>query len=172
MMRCVWRILHDADDADDAFQQATHQIWKRWQRIRRHANPRALVLRICINSACDVLRRREAHLRGRARGRGRKWEDLALHVEDLAATDPTPPQALLQQEQRQQILTAIAALSRHQALTVLMRLIHELPYDAIAAALGCSEATARVHYARGRKRLAGELAALAPIARKETDDDS
>ena len=54
--------------------------WKRWQRIRRHLNPRALVLRICINSACDVLRRRHP----RRWGRRRTWEDLALHVEDLA----------------------------------------------------------------------------------------
>ena len=57
MMRSVWRITRDPDDADDALQEALERIWTRLSRIQRHANPRALILRICVNAAYDVLRR-------------------------------------------------------------------------------------------------------------------
>ena len=62
-----------------------------------------------------------------------------MHADQIAANNPTPPQALAQQEQRQQILTAIASLSRRQANAVLMRLFEQLPYGQIAAALGTIE---------------------------------
>ena len=64
MIRSVWRIVRDADDADDAFQAALEKIWRRLETIRRHPNPRALILRICVNAAYDLLRKK-ARLRRR-----------------------------------------------------------------------------------------------------------
>lgn len=39
----------------------------------------------------------------------------------------------------------------------MLHLVEGLPYCEVAAALGCSEATARVHVQRGRKRLRTQL---------------
>ena len=147
MIRSLWRILRDPDDADDACQEAVARIWKRWKQIKRHPNPQALILRTCVNCAYDVLRRRKR----------RRWENLAEHEESLLSGAADPAEELLKKEQRGQILAAIARLSRNQAAAVLMRLVEELPYREIAAALECSEATARTHFHRGRTRLALEL---------------
>ena len=41
MIGCVWRIVRDPDDADDAFQEAMATIWRRWDVVLRHPNPQA-----------------------------------------------------------------------------------------------------------------------------------
>ena len=57
MIRSVWRIVRDPDETEDAFQEALAKIWLNFSKIRRHPNPRALILRICTNAAYDALRR-------------------------------------------------------------------------------------------------------------------
>ncbi len=158
MIRSVWRILRDPDDADDAFQDALTTIWKRLGRIRRHPNPQALILRICVDAAYDVLRRRFRRVRREAS------ETVLNH-----SADPTPSAAeqLSRSEQRTEILSAIAKLSRKQARAILMRVVHEQPYEHIAQALGCSEATARTHASRARARLCELLPDLTPNTNSE-----
>ena len=141
MMVTVWRILRDVHDSEDAFQDATLRIWQKWKQICRHPNPQAMVLRICINCAYDVLRRR------------RYDRDLSHTTEELASHAESVIDRLAQQEQRARILRAIGRLSRNQAVAVLMRLVERMSYADIADALGCQEATARVHCRRGRKKL-------------------
>ena len=53
---------------------------------------------------------------------------------------------------------------RKQATAVLLRLVEQMPYDQIAAALDCSEVTARVHVQRGREELRQKLAHMQPSA--------
>ncbi len=158
MIRSVWRIAQDPDDFDDAFQDALATIWKRLNRIERHPNPKALILRICINAAYDVLRRR---------ARIQRRETPEAIPEALA--DPAPSaseQASIRQE-RDEILRAIAQLPRKQAQAALMRFVQDLSYSDIAQTLECGEGTARTHVMRARTRLAKALAHLAPGPRKE-----
>ena len=56
MVRLVWRIVRHRQDFEDALQEALTTIWKRLDRIRRHRNPHALILRICANAGYDILR--------------------------------------------------------------------------------------------------------------------
>ena len=58
MMRSVWRLAPDPDDAADVFQDASMKILRQWRKVRAHPNPQALVLRICVNAAYDFLRRK------------------------------------------------------------------------------------------------------------------
>ena len=148
MVRSIWRILKDPNDAEDALQDALASIWKRRGRVRRHPNPQALILRMCINAAYDVLRRK-AH---------RPGHQTLDSVEGGVLTGNDA----FQQEQDGEVRRAVARLPRNQAVAVLMRVVGEEPYDAIAHALGCSEATARTHVARARARLRHLLAHLLP----------
>src|SRR5262249_31894503 len=143
MMRSVWRITHDADDADDAFQEAMTQIWQSLPRIRAHPNPPALVLRICVNVACDVIRRK-------TRRDDRERSPGVNEVERLA---PDVASSILSNERRQQVNAAIARLPEQQAAAVTMRFLLHCPYEEIAQALDCAEVTARVHVTRGLSQL-------------------
>ena len=148
MMQTVWRILHDVDDADDAMQETLSQVLKKIERIRRHPNPHALILRMCANAAYDLLRRKI---------RQRQRETVVADHNVLKDSAPTPAEHLLQAEDREAIGTSISELPRNQAVAIFMRLVQEQSYDAIAKALGCRPATARVHVNRGRAKLRQKL---------------
>ena len=163
MIRSIWRIIRDPDDADEAFQNALVIIWKRLRRIRRHPNPHALILRICVNSAYDVLRQK---------ARKRRYEEPEAIPSNLPDPSPTPDEQLVIHENREEIFHAIGQLSRKQAETVLMRFVQELSYKDISHAMGCSEVTVRKHISRARSRLRKMLVHLAPHSQKEVYNDN
>jgi len=141
MMRAVWSVCRDAGEAEEAMQEALCTIWRRLARIRRHRNPKALVLRICLNAGYDVLRRK---IRERERA---SW------VAPAQGFAPPPSEAVLRKERESFILQAMGQLSRNQSAAVVMRLVQNASYDEIAATLGCRASTARKHVERGRERL-------------------
>src|SRR5271157_4416814 len=149
MMRAVWRISRDPDDAEDAFQEALLTVWKRWDRVRKHLNPHALVLHICINAAHDVLRRKV---------RRGKWLEAGALPEDIPDSSASALQDISGAERRAQVLRAIGLLSKNQARAILMHAVEEIPYGDIAAAMDCREVTVRKHVARARDRLRTLLA--------------
>ena len=147
MIHSIWRILDDANDAEDALQDALVTILGRLKRIRRHPNPQALILKICVNAAYDTLRQR---------GR-RKTATICQDTEDPSGS---VEDQLMHRERRAQIVQAVQQLSRKQATAVLMRDMQDQSYQDIAQALGCHEATARKHVSRARARLARVLSHL------------
>jgi RNA polymerase sigma-70 factor (ECF subfamily) len=149
MMRTVWRISRDPDDTEDAFQEALLTVWKRWDRVRRHPNPHALVLHICINAAHDVLR---------CKVRRGKWLEAGAIPEDVPDSSASAVQTISGAEQDAQVLRAIGLLSKNQARAIVMHAVEEIPYGEIAAAMDCREATVRKHVARARARLRTLLA--------------
>jgi RNA polymerase sigma-70 factor (ECF subfamily) len=151
MLRSIWRITQVAEDAEDALQESLILIWKRWARIERHPRPQALILRICVNCACDVLR---ARLRRRSREKALVDPNL-MHAKDCPVE-----QQVHGQELRDDISRALLRLPSRQAMAVSMRYLLELPYEEIGDALGCSETTARVHVNRAHKTLSRLLAHL------------
>jgi RNA polymerase sigma-70 factor, ECF subfamily len=153
MLRLIWRITRVAEDAEDALQESLTIIWKRRARIERHPRPQALVLRICANCACDVLR---------ARLRRGSLETPLVDADTLHAKDCAVDQTLCDLELRDDLSRALVRLPRRQATAVLMRYVLELPYQEIGAALDCSEATARVHVNRAHKTLSRLLVRWAP----------
>ena len=153
MLRTAWRITHDPDRARDALQDAMARVWAQRDRVRAHPNPEALVLRISIHAAIDRLRRERRRLRAEE-----SVEPPAWH----ASPPGGPATAAERSEVHALVLDAIARLPEKQAAAVALRVLEEQPYEAIAAALGCAEPTARVHVLRGREKLKHLLRALAP----------
>lgn len=153
MIRSIWRITRDGQDAEDAMQDALVRIWTRQARIGAHATPQALILRICIDSACDIARRRERHRRR-----------MEPHDPECQLVDSARPawEGLAQQELSAAVLTAIHRLSRKQAVAITLRVFEELSYEQIAEAMECTQATARKHVERARKYLQVVLAKYEP----------
>ena len=160
MMRSIWRVVRKADLAEDCLQDALTVIWKKRLEIHRHPNPPALILKICLDSAYDALRRI---------GRMRRQTDLSPL--DNAPADHGADRSLEEAEFEQQVQRAIRRLPKKQALAVMMRLIHEEPFSAIAQALDCSEVTVRIHISKGRAQLRKWLSPLCQSHRQEEDKD-
>lgn len=165
MTRVVWRIVRNPEDAEDTLQDALATIWRKRRLVRAHPNPRALILRICIQAAWDTLRKRRRDRRHKEADRlhsdfpGDGGPGLPRFA---AGPDASAPDRLVQKETEREILDAIGRLPRKQALGVLMRFVEDQPYEAIAQAMGCSQSTARIHVARGRARLSRWLVHLNP----------
>jgi RNA polymerase sigma-70 factor (ECF subfamily) len=162
MMRCIWRVVRNADLAEDCLQDALAIVWKKRFRIRRHPNPRALILKICLNTACDNLRKQE---------RMRHQTDLSRMADTPSPPDRNADHNLEESEYEEQVQQAINRLPRKRALAVMMRLIHEESYEAIAKALSCSEVTVRIHISRGRAQLRKWLSPLMENKRQEIGDE-
>jgi RNA polymerase sigma factor (sigma-70 family) len=151
MLRTVYRITRDPDRARDALQDAMARVWVRREIVRAHPNPAALVQRIAIQAALDAVRR------------DRRVQRVETPVRTWPATGADGPATEAErQERRALVLEAITRLPEKQAAAVTLHVLEELPYDAVAAALGCAEPTARVHVLRARRAPARLLRDLAP----------
>ncbi len=144
MMQTVFRIVRDPEDAADTFQNALTFIWKNLKKIHHHPNPHAYILRVCVSSSYDTLRKRARRLK---RERPINFEDHAL-MPDIGSEN-----AVLRFEHEQAIQTAIASLPCNQARAVLLHIIEGLSFQTVAEVLGCRESTARSHVSKGKARL-------------------
>jgi RNA polymerase sigma factor (sigma-70 family) len=157
MIGIVARIVRDPEDVADVFQEVLAQIWARLERIDRHPNPHAYIIRICISRSYD-------HLRKRARQRRRE-----IRLESIKAK-VWPARSLGYMKEGNSLTVireAIALLPPNQGQAVLLRLMEDSPYHTIAGVLGCSEATARSHFSKGRARLVKLLGEVGISSYKE-----
>jgi len=162
MMKSIWRVVRHPDLAEDALQNALLTIWRKLDRVRNHPCPEALVLKIALNAACDVLRKRRRLLKHEESYSEREWPGC----------DDAFSRRLEDRELEGEVLKAVARLPRQQAAAVLLRIVQEQSYEAVAKALDCSETTARIHVSRGRARLSRWLAHLIskPGGQEEGDE--
>lgn len=150
MMRTVARLVRDADDAADAFQNVLTMIWRDLERIDRHPNPHGYILRMCVSASYDILRKR-------SRGRRRV---AILETRARYSTKPEALETCAARELERLVLEAVMRLPRQQAQAILLQVIEGEPYDKIAQTLGCSQATARSHISKGKARLREMLSGL------------
>jgi RNA polymerase sigma-70 factor (ECF subfamily) len=153
MMRSIWRIVRHREAAEDALQDALAIVWRKRDAVARHPKPEALILRIAISAAIDTVRRDRRRLR---------HESPGLPDDRMGDPAPSPGQEADARDLRAAVLEAIGYLPRRMATAVLLHVVEEQPYDEVARAMGCSEATVRVNVMRGRARLARRLARRSP----------
>ena len=150
MIRIVGRITRNTEEAEDVFQEILAVIWARLDKIDKHPNPHAYILRICVTRSYDALRKRTRRRRFEVFLENIKAKFLLTHTSDFTKD----------YDRRSAIRKAIAMLPPNQGQTVLLRLIDETPYQKIGSILGCSEATARSHFSKGKARLRKLLAGM------------
>ncbi len=157
MIGIIARIVRDPENAADVLQEVLALIWAKLERIDRHPNPHAYIIRICITRSYDALRKR-------ARRRRRE-----IRLENIQAKIwMTPSPGYIKEEDRATaIREAIAMLPPNQGHAVLLRIVEDSPYHTIAGVLGCSEATARSHFSKGKARLVKLLGELGISSYKE-----
>ncbi len=153
MMRSIWRIVRQKEAAEDALQEALALVWKKRDTVARHPNPQALILKISVDAAYDAVRKSRRRLR----------HEIQVARGEYADVSAAPPAREAEDKSlRAEVLEAIGRLPKRQASAVLLRVVEEQSYEEIAKAMGCSEATARIHVMRGRAVLARRLARYRP----------
>ncbi len=151
MINSIWRILKSQELCHDALQETLTAIWKNFEKIKKHPNPRALVIKISANKAYDSLRKAGRHLR-----------NIEFQEQDpqIPSVNFSGARKIENSEVRQEIITAMSYLPRKQHTAIYMRLIENESYECIASVLDCKEGTVRNHVKRGREKLKKSLAHL------------
>jgi RNA polymerase sigma-70 factor (ECF subfamily) len=107
-------------------------------------------------------------IRHKARARHRRDNLRALlgvtHASriDTPAPAPSPDENTLASERRDRTRCALAQLPRRQSEVLLLVFYHDLTIEEASSVMDVSVGTARVHYDRGKKRLATLLAEEQP----------
>lgn len=135
VVRTVYLILRDESRAEDVCQEAFIQLLDHWPRVSSYERPEAWVRRVAIRLAMRGLRR------------DRLW----VLVRDRIAPPATTRRPDLD------LSWAIRRLPGNQRAAIALFYYEDRPVEEVAAILGCSAATVRVHLHRGRVRLAALL---------------
>jgi RNA polymerase sigma-70 factor (ECF subfamily) len=136
--RLAYGILHDAQEAEDAVQEAIFKAWRAADRLHRDSNVRPWFLKIVANQC-------------RQQRRNRWWAVLRqAEPPDVVAAGHGLPM-----EDADELRRALARLPHDQRLAVVLRYYLDLPYEEVGRVLGVSvpAAKSRVHRVLGRLRL-------------------
>jgi RNA polymerase sigma-70 factor (ECF subfamily) len=149
LRRHLARMLPTEADADDLLQE----VWVRAMRKPPDSGPgsnvRAWLYRVATNAALDRLAmdsRRCCALAGRR-----------LELAPDSASDPDEVLGSLSPAARLRVREKVATLPPKQREAVWLRWVEGQDYEAIAARLDCSKASARANVYNGMKRLRVEL---------------
>ena len=135
VLRTIELMLRDHARAEEVTQDAFVQLLVHWPRVSRYERPDAWVRRVAIRLALRALRR------------DRLWQ---LVRGKLVPRGPERPS-------RFDLDGAIRQLPGSQRAAIVLHYYEDRPTAEVAAILGCSESTARVHLHHARKRLAAML---------------
>ena len=147
--RTAWVITGNAADAEEAAQDAFVKAHAALGGFREGAPFRPWLLAIVSNEA-----------RNRLKSAGRR-ERLALRVAEErrpGGAVPSPEAALLDSEQREELLAALGELSDADREAIACRYFLELSEQQTAEVLGVRRGTVKSRTARALERLRGEVA--------------
>ena len=135
VLRTVFLICHDREQAQDVTQEEFVQLFRHWRKVSRYDRPGAWVRRIAIRMTMQALKRERLR---------------SILERDMT---PIPAEGPIDVD----VLNAISSLPPKQRAATVLFYFGDLPLTEVAEMIGCSHATARVHVQRARTRLANVL---------------
>ncbi len=156
VLNLVYRMLHDAAEAEDLAQNVFVQVYKSAERYKVSSKFSTWLFTIARNLSLNELRRRARHPAESLDAPHPEQEDQPLHqVEDRKTA--SPPAALIHGELVQKLEEALAELPENQRTAILLCRQDELSYEDIAEVLGCSLSATKSLIHRGRETLKQRL---------------
>lgn len=138
----LWRLTGDRELFAEAMQYTLLGMWRHLEKLGGEDAP-GYLYRIALSANAKAWR-------GRI---GRNGQTPSGFADSRTESVPSPDRTELHQAVRR----AIAGLPDKQGRAVVMRYLEQQDYEAIAAALGCSEATARSHVSKAVAALRSQL---------------
>lgn len=129
------RILGNAADAEDVFQETFLRVYAHRNRFRRDAPFRPWVYRITTNLCKDALRKRKRRPTVSLDAPGVEDNDAAGLGDRMASSAPDPSATAVGTETGARLALAVEALPLKQRAVFVMARYDELPYADIAQAL-------------------------------------
>ncbi len=155
LLKLVYRILNDTEEARDVVQVTFFRLWEKRDRFDERWSPNTWIYRIATNLAIDQLRSRQS--------RQRSLEPIRLHQQDAFSARARRDRALLHEDEVMGIFHELAAdLTEKQRAVFLLREVEGLASKEVAQIVGCRESTVRNHLFNARKTLRRELVARYP----------
>jgi RNA polymerase sigma-70 factor (ECF subfamily) len=133
------------DLAGDIVQDAFVRMHKAIDRLDPDRDPSPWVFTVAINTLRDHWRSWEHRNRGRMVDADRLW--------DTPVAGPLPGDSLLTEERNRGVHNALARLSPADREVIWLRSYEDLPFEAVAEALGSSVEAARQRHSRAVRRL-------------------
>jgi len=155
----AYHILGDREEALDVAQEVFLAIYRKMGTFRGESSLKTWIYRIAVRRAANRFRWWN---RLRRRGTVSLEEHLSKNPEREMARDYTskaqsPEDALLRQEEREEVKRMLNELPLQQRVAVIMRDIDGLSYEEIAESLNVSLGTVKSRIARGREVLKHHL---------------
>jgi RNA polymerase sigma-70 factor (ECF subfamily) len=142
----AYRMLGDAQDAEDASQEIFLRAYTRLTSFDRTRRFSTWLLSIASNYCIDRLRRRRF-----------AW----LTLDDVAFSLPShergPERSALDREERDRVQAALRRLPDHYRLVLVLRYWQEMSYNEIAQVTGLTESALKTRLHRARHMLAEAL---------------
>lgn len=135
LQRFAYLVCRNAEDARDLVQDALLGLYPRWTKVSAQGNVDAYVKRSIVNASISRWRRRK---------------EQPAQVPAAQASTPDHAGNVTDAEVAWQLCGTLPPVQR---AAVVLRYYDDLDYPAIAAILGCPEATARSHVHRALTRL-------------------
>jgi len=152
----VYRMLHDATEAEDLAQNVFVQVFRSAHRYQVSAKFSTWLFTIARNFSLNELRRRSRHPSASLDATHPEQDDHPLRQFEDKQTC-SPPESLLHGELEEKIQQALAELPEHQRTAILLCRQEELSYEEIAKVLGCSLSATKSLIHRGRDSLKQKL---------------
>lgn len=144
VLNVAWRILGNADLAQDVHQEVFMAIWRRWPSFNHQVHWRSYLYRTAVRKAIETATR------------VRTVQGSVPQGQEPLAPDG-PESALRAAELQQKLAEALAQLPDRQAEVFVLSRFEGLSHEQISELLCCAQETVRVHLHRALKRLAEEL---------------
>lgn len=152
--RFVYQMAPRRDDAEDIVQEVFVRAYQNLHRYRDEAKFTTWLLRIATNLGTDRARmgQRRQTLEQKEASGALSWMTVGERED--------PVDNLEQEELKDVLRRALAALPEHHRNVIVMRDIEEMEYPDIAATLGCTVGGAKLRVLRARRALKDRVAPL------------
>jgi RNA polymerase sigma-70 factor (ECF subfamily) len=153
--RYLWRLLNNAGwpdpavEAEDLTQEVFLRAYRSFGRLRQDSNHRAWLYKIATNCTYTTLKKSQRQANQRT--------SLHTDVQIPAGEQQSPEHWTRLRETLSVVQQTIASLPPKQRIAVILRHVQGLDYATIAAALDCSEDSARANVYQGLRRLRRKL---------------
>ena len=148
LLRLVYSMTGDREDAEDALQETLLRAYTALPRFRGDATFSTWLYRVALNTTRNWIR---------SESRASSQQLASQFIRIGASHEPDPGADLLKQERRSIVRAAVMKLPPHYRDVTILRHYHDLPYEQIAEIQNVPVGTVRSRLAQARKLLLQSL---------------